>query len=139
MSRTITMSLFPPAPWNAMGLDAALDQCIDGAETRNEWPSEHRASEGEMFATLENYVGPDGVTYHVLFWTTYCNDWSPWTSDSTHATLYRTDDADDMEEFAADIAEWEDMPELDPCYSPDEDTDEEEGDNPTAPHGWDSV
>lgn len=104
--------------WDALGLSDALDQCIDGDEVRNEWPSEHGDSSGEIFATLEDYQAPDGHTYHVLFTTDWSNSWSPWTD--TRATLYRTDDPEDMVEFRADVAEWEAKPEYDPDYQGDD-------------------
>ena len=136
MARTITMSIHNPEPWDAMGLDAALNDAVDGAETRNERPSEHGDSSGEMFAVAESRTLADGKTYHIIFTTTWCNDWSPWTSGSTLADLYDSSNPADVAAFRADVAEWEARPELAPDFQDDEDIDPESS---PVPPGWDAV
>jgi len=135
MSKTYRSVMPQPADesaaWDAMGLSEALDECQDGESVRNEWPSEHGDSSGEIFSTLEDYHAPDGKTYHILFTTDWSNYHAPWTD--THATLYDVGDPDDVAEFKADVAEWEAKPETDPDY-PDDDSEDD-----AATEGWDAI
>jgi hypothetical protein len=124
--------------WDALNLSAALEQCIDGETVRNEWPSEHGDSSGEIFATLEDYHAPDGNTYHILFTSDWSNCHDPWTD--THATLYNASDPEESAEFARDVAEWEAKPETDPDYQGDADDEEDiPAESTPTPAGWDSV
>ena len=110
MSWTIRAS--EHAEWASFGLDSFDAEIGDYAEYCNQREDYCDSLAGDVYAAPDRTTnGPDGTVYRVLFVSSFSNDHSPWASHYTHAELYTVGNADDEEEYAADLKRYESAPE----------------------------
>jgi hypothetical protein len=107
---TLNFNAFDHADWNAYGLADYSDYADKTTDIRQRELGD--CTTGTWFYIPDKpLIVKDQGTFRVIYSGTWGNYNSPGADSYTHAVLYDTDDADDMEQFEKDKAELESAPE----------------------------